>query len=82
MAGDRYFIALLRQGSGPDGKGRAGAGEGDKSPRPRVIVRAARAAWRWLLAQDDSVIEDVLGVISLFVLLYFFLLAPVIAGWQ
>lgn len=47
-----------------------------------AIVRAARAVWRWLAAQEDRVIEDVLGVISLFVLLYAFLVAPIMAGWQ
>lgn len=83
MASDRDFIPLLHRRGSADSRGRAGAvGEGDKSPRPRAIVRAVRAAWRWLVAQDDSVVEDVLGVISLFVLLYAFLVAPIMAGWQ
>jgi hypothetical protein len=34
------------------------------------------------MAHDDSVVKDVLGVISLFVLLYAFLVAPIMAGWQ
>lgn len=54
----------------------------DKRHRPRAIVRAGRAVWRWLAVQDDSVIEQTLGVISLFVLLFAFVIAPVIAGWQ
>lgn len=73
---------LHRVGCATDGRGRAGVGEGDKSPRPRAIVRAARAVWRWLNAQDDQLVTDVLGVISLCVLLYVFLVAPVIAGWE
>jgi hypothetical protein len=54
-----------------------------KSPkRPRAITRHARAVWRWLTTQDDSVVEVVLGMISLIVLLYVFLVIPVLAGWQ
>ncbi len=53
-----------------------------KHPRPRAIGRQMRAVWRWLAAQDDSVIEQALGAVSLFVLLYAFLVGPVIAGWQ
>lgn len=54
----------------------------NKHLRPRAIVRAGRAVRRWLAAQDDSVIQDALGAISLFVLLAVFLVAPAIAGWQ
>lgn len=82
MPSDRDFIPLLHRRGSADSRGRAGVGEGDKSPRPRAIVRAARAAWRWLMAQDDSVVETTFGVISLFVLLYAFLVAPIMAGWQ
>lgn len=67
----------------------AGPKRGEDKPAPptrrswgQAAAGILRAGWQWLCAQDDSLIADVLGAVSLFVLLYAFLAAPLIAGWQ
>lgn len=81
-----------RAGDGLSSQPRAAAGpeRGKDKPAPptRRSIRVGsaagilRAIWRKMAVLDDRVVEDWLGGISLAVLLYVFLVAPVIAGWQ